>query len=183
MRNSIMTSKDTIIVIQDALVEQYGAAFKTLSNIINKCPNSLWEDESKNPSFYKIIYHILYFADLYLSRTKEERSAFKPRFEHAEDFSISKENFGSAYWKKPLTKEECNSYLSEIRNKAQVFFKQVSISELISEPIFDWHGSSLLGSLIYDIRHIMLHIGALQGRLRLAGIEEHLWVGKSEIIV
>ena len=178
-----MSSKDTILVIRDALVQQYGAAFKTLSNIISKCPNSLWEDESKGPSYYKIIYHILYFADLYLSRTKEERSAFKPRFEFAEDFSISKENFGSAYWKKSLSKEECNLYLSEIRSKTQVFFQQVSIKELISEPIFEWHGSSLLGSLIYNIRHVMLHLGSLQGRLRLAGIDEHFWVSKSEILL
>ena len=178
-----MSSKDTILVIRDALVQQYGAAFKTLSNIISKCPNSLWEDESKGPSYYKIIYHILYFADLYLSRTKEERSAFKPRFEFAEDFSISKENFASTYWKKPLSKEECNLYLSEIINKAQIFFEQISITELISEPLFEWHGSSLLGSLIYNIRHIMLHVGALQGRLRLGGIEEKYWVGQSEILL
>jgi hypothetical protein len=182
-RNLIIRSKDSIIVIRDALVEQYGAAFKTLDNIIDKCSDSLWKDDSNGPPFYKIIYHILYFADLYLSRTKEERSTFKPRFEFAEDFSISKENFGSAYWKKPLSKEECNLYLSEIRSKAHVFFQQVSIAELISEPLFEWHGSSLLGSLIYNIRHVMLHIGTLQGRLRLNGFEEKLWVTKSEILL
>ncbi|MHA2328993.1 MAG: hypothetical protein ACXACR_10785 [Candidatus Hodarchaeales archaeon] len=174
-------STNSILVIQGALIEQYGAALKMLNNIIDKCPDSLWEDESTGPSFYKIIYHILYFVDSYLSRTKEERAAFKPRFEFAEDFGISKKNFAPEYWKKVLSKEECNLYLSELRHKAQVLFDHVSIPDLVSESIFEWHGSSLLGSLIYNIRHIMLHVGALQGRLRLNGFEERLWVGKSAL--
>jgi len=178
-----LKSNDSINVIQDALVEQYGAAFKMLSNIIDKCPDPLWDDETNGPAFYKIIYHILYFADLYMSGTKEERSTFKPRFEFAEDFSISKENFASINWGKALSKEECNLYLSEIRDKQQIFFNQLSMTELMSEPVFEWHSSSLLGSLIYNIRHIMLHIGALQGRLRMNGFEKQLWVSKSAIVL
>lgn len=176
-----MNSANSISGIRGALVEQYGAAIKTLNNIIDKCPDSLWEDESNGFAFYKIIYHILYFFDLYFCRTKEERAAFRPRFDFAEDFSISKENFASIYWEKALTKDECLLYLSEIRNKANKFFKDVSMVELISDPIFEWHGSSLLGSLMYNLRHIMLHVGALQGRLRMKGFEERLWVSKSPI--
>ena len=177
-----MTSNEPITSIRSALIEQYGAALKTLSNIIEKCPDSLWESESTGLPFYKIIYHVLYFLDCYLSRTKEERAAFKPRYDFAEDFSISKENFGAIYWKRALTKDECNVYLAELREKAQKLFDDVSLSELGSEPIFEWHGSSFLGSLIYDLRHIMLHIGALQGRLRMNGIDEHFWVSKSPLL-
>ncbi|MHA1948004.1 MAG: DinB family protein [Candidatus Hodarchaeales archaeon] len=178
-----MNSNESITIIRGALIEQYGAALKTLSILIEKCPNSLWESESYGPPFYKIIYHILYFVDCYLSRTKEERAAFKPRFDFAEDFSISKENFGSIYWKKELTKDECILYISEMRAKAQKFFDEISLNELTSEPIFEWHGSSLLGSLIYNIRHIMLHIGALQSRLRMNDVDEHFWVSKSLLVI
>ena len=176
-----LKSNNSIIVIQAALVEQFSAALKMLDTTIDKCPDSLWEDESNGPPFYKIIYHILYFVDTYLSRTKEERASFKPRFEFAEDFSISKENFAPEYWDKALSKKECKLYISEMRNKAQIFFSQVSLIELLSEPVFEWHGTSLLGSLIYNIRHIMLHVGALQGRLRMNGLEEHFWVSKGTL--
>jgi hypothetical protein len=178
-----LNSNESIAIIQGALIEQYGAALMTLSNLIEKCPDSLWESEATGPPFYKIVYHILYFIDCYLSRTKEEREAFKPRFEFAEDFAISKENFGTKYWKRALTKDECNLYISEMKTKAQKLFGDISIEELTSAPIFEWHGSSLLGSLIYDLRHIMLHIGALQGRLRANGVEEHFWVSKSSLDV
>ena len=176
-----MNYNESVVIIQDALIEQYGAAIKTLSNIVEKCPDSLWESESTGIPFYKIVYHILYFIDCYLSRTKEERTAFKPRYEFAEDFSISKENFGTKYWKRAVTKEECNLYISEMKVKAQKLFSNISLEELTSEPIFEWHGSSFLGSLIYNLRHIMLHIGALQGRLRRNGIKEHFWVSKSAL--
>jgi hypothetical protein len=176
-----LTSTEYIVIIRTALSEQLGAAIKMVDNIIVKCPEPLWMDESAGPAFYKIVYHILYFIDVYLSRSKDESDAFQPRFDFAEDFGISKENFADKYWKKALSKAECQLYLSEIRIKAQKLINDVTSEELVSTPIFHWHGSSFIGSLIYNIRHIMLHIGALQGRLRMNGVEERFWVGASLI--
>jgi hypothetical protein len=166
----------------NSLVEQYGAAFKTLENIITNCPEDLWENTSKGPPFYKIIYHTMFFIDLYRSSTQEERTSFTPRFEHAEDFRNSKENFHPSEWKDALSKNELLDYLSYIRINEQKRIENLTLHRLISEPIFEWHGSTILSSMIYNLRHIMLHIGALQGRLRMHGCEERYWVSQSPIL-
>ena len=51
-----MGKKESHRIVINALLEQYGAAFKALENIIKKCPDHYWEDSMKGPPFYKIIY-------------------------------------------------------------------------------------------------------------------------------
>lgn len=179
---SKMNNKETNKIILNALIEQYGAAIKTLEKIINICPDDFWVDSENGPAFYKVVYHILYFMDLYRSATKEESQSFKPRFDTAEDFGTSKVNFHPSEWSSILSKEEILGYISELKIKEQERFDNLKIDDLTKESIFDWHGSSLLSSILYNLRHIMLHIGALQARLRIHGVEERYWVGKSLII-
>jgi tetratricopeptide (TPR) repeat protein len=69
-------------------------------------------------------------------------------------------------------------YLEEIKVKSNKRFKDISIEELNDKPIFDWHGTSVLGSLLYNLRHVMLHVGALHVRVNAAGKEPLPWVSK-----
>ncbi|MHA2097023.1 MAG: hypothetical protein ACW98F_20645 [Candidatus Hodarchaeales archaeon] len=172
----------TEIDIKHGFLEQYGAAFKTLEKIIDLCPENLWMDLSTGPEMYKIIYHILYFADFYLSENKIERESFTPRFSHAEDFGTSKENFHPKEWERPLLKSEIKEYLKEIRIRAQNRLNNLNSETLTESSVFEWHGSSKCGSLIYNLRHMMLHIGALQARLRISGVEGRFWVSQSTIL-
>jgi hypothetical protein len=169
-------------IILNSFLEQYGAAFKAVEKIINLCPDNLWTELKSGPEFYKIIYHILFFADIYLSSSKEESDSFSPRFNHAEDFRVSKENFHPKEWEKPLSKSELLEYLNDVRIKAQKRIENLSIEQLVSESVFEWHGSSQSSSLIYNLRHIMLHVGALQARLRIDGVGGRFWVSQSSII-
>lgn len=166
----------------NALLEQYGAAFKTLEGVINKCPDNFWADEQTGPAFYKIVYHIMYFIDSYAASSQEERAAWKPRFDTAENFATSKENFHPREWEKPLTKQEILEYLEDLKVQWQQKMENLTIQDLVKESIFEWHGSSILASIIYNLRHIMVHAGALQVRLRKQGIQENYWVTKSPLV-
>ena len=177
-----MDDNDVITIIVNSFLEQYGAAFKTLDKLIDLCPDNLWSGLATGPEIYKILYHTMYFADLYLSSSKEESDRWTPKFSHAENFGTSKENFHPKEWKRPLSKEELIEYLHEIRVKTQEKIENLSLDQLSSDSIFEWHGSSLCSSLIYNLRHIMQHNGALQARLRISGIEGRFWVSKSPII-
>ena len=68
----------------------------------------------------QISYHILFFIDLYLNRTEEERSTFKKRFDFT-SASILEDNSTSDSWRKALSKEESLIYLEEIKVKAEFF--------------------------------------------------------------
>jgi uncharacterized damage-inducible protein DinB len=148
-----------------------------LDQIIDFCPDIIWTDTPNGPPIYKVVYHILYFVDLYFSKSQEERESYTMRYPEQENFNITKEIFDPSNVKS-LTKFELKDYISDLKAKGKEWFETLSISDLEDEPIFEWHGSTLLSSLLYNLRHIMLHIGALQARLRQLGVDEQFWISK-----
>jgi hypothetical protein len=50
---------------------QFGAAIDMLENALLACPNELWGGRSRRPEFWHLVYHTLFFLDLYLSDSVE----------------------------------------------------------------------------------------------------------------
>ena len=139
-----------------SISEQYGAAIKMLENAITECDNELWNDISGEKIVSQIAYHVLFWIDRYLSRTREEDNKFKPQLEKKDEKSI-------------YSKEDLLEYSNFVREKADTWFNKITLDDLTSDSVYDFHGSTLLSSLIYDLRHIMLHVGALHVRLYNSG--------------
>ncbi|UCG89624.1 MAG: DinB family protein [Candidatus Heimdallarchaeota archaeon] len=163
-------------VISKAFQEQYGAAIEMLEQVIKKCPEEIWDDRTSGPPFWQVVYHTLWYLDWYLGKSKEERKTFKPRFVD-ESFENLKE-----LPKGILTSEQLHSYLSDIKKKGKHRLEQLTLEEIVKPSVFEWHGSSIHSSLIYNIRHVMLHIGALNSRLLRKGIKLDNWVSHAPIL-
>jgi tetratricopeptide (TPR) repeat protein len=161
-----MSSNENLI---QGLSEQYGAGLKMLENIIKECNDKLWEDYNQEIIISQVVYHALSSTDFYLSRTKQESDSFKAKYGDDDSFNNKEKKF---------TKKQLLEYLEEIKVKSNKRFKDISIEELNDKPIFDWHGTSVLGSLLYNLRHVMLHVGALHVRVNAAGKEPLPWVSK-----
>ncbi len=50
---------------------QFGAAIDMLENALLACPDELWGDRSQRPEFWYLVYHTLFWLDLYLSGSVE----------------------------------------------------------------------------------------------------------------
>ena len=50
-----------------AIAEQYGAAMTMLENTIVNCDEELWKDIERDTVISQVVYHTLYFIDIYLS--------------------------------------------------------------------------------------------------------------------
>lgn len=174
-----MDSNESTQVLAKAILEQYGAALKMLEKLVNQCPDDYWNYTSSSPPFYKVVHHTLFFLDFYLSSTKEERSSFTPRFPEQEDYRTSEKNFEETSVD-PLTKGDVLLYLEEVRGKIKERFRNVTSLDLIEESVFEWHGSSVMSSVLYNLRHVMLHVGALGTRLRQKGMEDGYWVSQDK---
>lgn len=162
-------------LISDALSEQYGAALQMLENIINNCGEELWSDSNREIIVSQVVYHVLFFVDYYLSKNKEERENFKAKLG---DDKMGERTDGMV-WNKIYTKEEILEYQSDLKNKAKNRFTDLKLEELTKDSVFEWHGSSVLSSFMYNLRHIMLHVGALHVRLNATGIEPQKWVSNA----
>ena len=164
-------------IFKDAIKEQYGASIKMLENLITNCPDELWEDNNRETIISQVVYHTLFFIDFYLSKTNEEKGQFKGKL--GDDFMG--ERTDGMEWNKIYSKEELLSYAKDTRIKANKRFSNLTIEELASESLFEWHGNSVLSSLMYNLRHIMLHVGALHVRINAVNEEPMKWVSKFSI--
>ena len=80
-----------------------------------------------------------------------------------------------------MTHNQLLDYLSDIKEKAKNRFGDLTSDELIQRSVFEWHGKSILSSLLYNLRHLMLHIGALNLRLHRKGVKLDNWVNNQRI--
>lgn len=165
---------NNFIIISKALLEQYGAAIKMLKLIINKCPFDIWNDRSSGPPVWQVSYHAMHFLDFYLERSKEGRNEFQKEFK---DFPHQFDYIPVEI----LTREQLIKYLLKIKKKAKKRFENITVSELLQPSVFEWHGISVFSSLMYNLRHVMLHIGALSSKLHRIGVDFKSWVSKAPI--
>ncbi|MFX1572504.1 MAG: DinB family protein [Promethearchaeota archaeon] len=166
-----MTSK----ILSDAIFEQYGAAIGMLEKNLNSCPKELWDDKTIGPPFWQVAYHAMWFLDWYLSDSKKARENFKSKFgeEVSRDLNISPEI--------TLTRKQLLEYLSNLKEKTKNRFEDLTTDDLIKPSVFEWHGNSVLSSLLYNLRHLMLHIGALNLRLHRKGVKLDNWISNQRI--
>ena len=117
-----------------------------------------------------MIYNTLYFIDYYSSKNKAERDSFDGKYgDDGESFHEPDKLF---------TKNQLTSYLQEIKEKVETRLKELTIQELTEKPLFERQGSSILSNLLNDIRHVMLHVGALHVRINTKGKMPLRWVSK-----
>ena len=161
------------MTLNESLIEdfsqQYQAALKMAGNVIDKCKDDLWQDYTKEVIINQLVYHILTSADRSLSKTNEERRAFKEKYGNS--------NFPFNDTNKKFTKKQLEDYLEEIKLKADKMFQNISIEELTKKSIFDFRGTiSLYSVLTNNLRHLMLHTGVLHARLNILDNETFPYV-------
>ena len=168
-----MNNESTLFL--DAIKEQYGAAIAMLKKNLKSCPKEVWEDRTNGPSFWQVAYHVMWYFDWYLSDSKETRESFKSKFgkDPLQDLNKVPE--------KTLTSDQLLEYLSDLKEKTKKRFENLTSEELQQSSVFEWHGNSVLSSLIYNLRHLMLHIGALNLRLHSKGVKLENWVSSKRL--
>ena len=174
MRERKNNGKNNNQIISGAIQEQYGAAIKMLEIVMKKCPEEIWDDRTGGPPFWQVVYHTMWYLDWYLSGTKEERETFKAKYNYDGRLNPVPD--------KKLTHTQLLDYMTDIKIKARDRFNEIDVDDLIASPVFEWHGNSVLSSLLYNLRHVMLHIGALNFRLHSRGIKLENWVSCKKIL-
>jgi hypothetical protein len=166
-------SQDMFQTISNGIKEQYNAAFEMLNQAVTDCSTELWNRQEKGPPFWQIAYHTLFFLDYYLGNSEEEKEKFKPFFPnsngHRLDVRVTKGN---------PTRVQMLEYVSYVKAKAIKKFDEMTAETLVEETVFEWHGKKKFSTLIYNLRHAMLHIGALNSLLVRNDIKT-TWVSKS----
>jgi hypothetical protein len=153
---------------------QFQAALKTLSQSIENCNDKTWMAEYIDTEVNQVVFHTLFFADLYLSQNivefkKQQFHLDKPEIfqDYEEDKDCRPTNF--------YTKSKCVEYMQFCKQKANSIINSETETTLRGESGFNWLKFSRAELHIYNTRHIQHHAAQLGLRNQLLNGESLKW--------
>ena len=141
---------------------QVGAAIDMLENALRACPDELWSARLwDNPSqrsefseFWYIVYHTLFWLDLYLSGSVEGFAPPAP-------FRLDELDPAGLLPDRRYTKDELQSYLDYGRQKCRAMLKTLPDENTQQIYRFSWGEVSYVELLVYTMRHVQEHAAQL----------------------
>jgi uncharacterized damage-inducible protein DinB len=154
------------------LWNQFGAAIDMLENAIRACPDDLWHDRTRQPEFWHLAYHTLFFLDLYLDDATEGFAPPAP-------FTLSEVDPSGVRPDRVYRKEELLSYLNHGRSKVQARINALTPQNSAQRCDYGWFETTRLEALLYNMRHVQHHAAQLNLILRQVTDAAPDWVARS----
>jgi len=156
-----------------ALWSQFGASIDMLENALVACPDELWGDRSRRPEFWYLMYHTLFFLDLYLSGSLEGFSPPPP-------FTLDELDPAGILPDRVYTKAELHSYLEHCRGKCRATIEQLTDEKAHRRCSFSWGELTFAELLLDNIRHVQHHAAQLNLILRQTVGTAPGWAAKAK---
>jgi hypothetical protein len=161
---------------------QFGAAIDDLENALRACPDELWRERlydtgSQRPEFaefWYLVYHALFWLDLYLTGAEEGFAPPAP-------FTLIEQDENGPLPERLYTKDELQAYLVYCRRKCQATIEALTDEAAQRRCQFGWGELSFVELLLYNMRHVMGHaaqLNLLLGQKTGSGPVWVLWAGE-----
>ena len=152
---------------------QFGAAIDMLENAMRACPEDVWRDRSRQPEFWYVAYHTLFFLDLYLSGSVDGFAPPAP-------FTLAELDPAGRLPDRPFTKHELQDYLQHGREKCQTTVRGLTDDRAADLCRFSWGEVRFAELLLYNMRHVQHHAAQLNLILRQATDSAPRWVKRAQ---
>ena len=162
------------VSLKKMIWQQFGAAIDMLENAIDACPDELWGDRCRQPEFWYVVFHTLFFLDLYLS---ESDVGFVP----PAPFTLDEMDDAGLLPERVYTKQELIRYLVHGRDKCRATIASLTDEVLSKRCGFDWLDISVAEVHLYNMRHVQHHAGQLNLILRQQAGSAPRWVRKANV--
>ena len=133
---------------------QFGAAIDMLENALLACPDGLWSDRCRQPRFWYVAYHALFWLDLYLTGSIE-------RFAPPAPFTLGELDPAGLLPERAYAKYELKAYLEHCRDKCRATIEALSDEKAHQRCVFPWGNVSFAELLLYNMRHVQEHAAQL----------------------
>jgi hypothetical protein len=152
---------------------QFGAALDMLENAIRACPDGLWADRARRPEAWHLVYHTLFWLDLYLS---ESPDGFAP----PAPFGLEELDPAGVIPERPYTKEELLDYLDHGRRKFHARIEALTEETAKRRFMIGRVDLSIAELFLYNMRHVQHGAAQLNLILRGEGIDVPRWVTEAQ---
>ena len=151
-----------IEVIRKALNSQFAAALKMLENAVNDCPPELWQgrlwnEHEQSPEFaefWYIVYHTLFWTDLYLTGKYDG-------FEPPVPFTLAELDPAGILPDKVYSRRELLDYMKYCRNKSGSLIQTLTEEDATRICHLKWGDVTYVELLLDTLRHIQEHTAQL----------------------
>ena len=153
--------------------QQLGGAIDMLESAMRACPDDLWSDRSRQPEFWYLAYHTLFWLDLYLYGPVEGFAPPAP-------FSLEELDPAGLVPQRPYTKRELQTYLDHGREKCRAAIEALTDERGRQRFRFGWGETSYLELMLYNMRHVQHHAAQLHLILRQQVDSTPGWVAQTK---
>jgi len=154
---------------KEATWRQFGAAIDMIENALVACPDTLWGDRSRRPEFWYLVYHTLFWLDLYLTDPAE---GFVP----PPPFGLEELDPAGVLPDRVYSKDELRTYLEHGRRKCRTVLSALTEEGARRELVFGSVRGSGAEILLYNLRHVQHHAAQLHLILRQVTDSTPGWV-------
>jgi len=152
------------------LWRQLGAALDMLENAVRACPEAVWSDRSRQPEYWYVVYHTLFFLDLTAYGSVE---GFLP----PPPFNLDELDPAGILPPRPYTQDELLAYLEHGRRKSREAIEAMTAEKAQRPCKFGWMGTLSEGDvLLQSLRHVQHHTAQLNLILRQTTGSAPRWV-------
>jgi hypothetical protein len=157
--------------LKTSIWQQFGASIDYLADSVSACPDqvwlaSLWLTPNAKPEraqFWYVVYHTLFWLDLYLTGAEE---GFLP----PAPFTLIEQDGDDPLPERVYTKAELQAYLHAGRKKCQTTIEALTDETAQRRCRFSWGELSFLELLVYNMRHVHGHASQLNMLLGQNGV-------------
>ena len=154
--------------------QQFGAALEMLENAMHDCPDEVWNDRSREPRFWYLIYHTLYWLDFYLS---DSRLPYTP----PAPFTFDEMDENALLPTEPYSKDDLQKYLESGYEKCRSVVAALTEQSMREEIALGSFAGSRAESLLCNLRHVQHHAAQLNLILRQQTNAAPRWVRKAKL--
>jgi hypothetical protein len=151
--------------LRAVLKSQYHAALEMLAQAIELCPDHLWTSDAYPNRFWRLAYHAVFYADMYL---RPDEASFRAWENHRKDYQfLGPTPFPphlSPRIGEPYSKAQVTDYLRTCDSMVDAAVDQLDLNSPNSG--FPWYKMSKLEHQLVNIRHIQHHAAQLADRVR-----------------
>jgi hypothetical protein len=158
---------------KETLWQQFGGAIEMLENAVAACPDELWGDRSRRPEFWYMVYHTLFFLDLYLSGSLENFAPPAP-------YNLDELDPEGILPERVYTKEELQAYLEHGREKCRAVISALTEEKARQICVFPWVEMSFAELMLSNLRHLQHHTAQLNLILRQTTDSAPGWVAATK---
>ncbi len=156
------------------LGRQYGAVIEMLETSIAVCPEEIWSDRAQKPEYWYLVYHTLFFLDLYLSGSLDGFAPPAP-------FTLDELDPAGVLPERVYTKEELQNFLLHCRKKCLATIG--NLTDAKAQEICKFSNFEIsFGELFLDnLRHVQHHVAQMNLILRQKTDSAPGWITTTKI--